>query len=329
MAKSANQKLKLLYIVKILQERTDEKHVISTQEIIDALAEYDISAERKSIYNDIAQLQQFGYDIVCNKSKVSGGYALVSREFELPELKLLVDAVQASKFITLKKSRELIKKLEAFVSKEEAKQLQRQVYVANRIKANNESIYINVDTVHRAIQENKQIQFKYFEWSADKQMRFRKDGETYLVSPFALTFSEENYYLIAYEEASDKIKHYRVDKMVHIGVTDKTRLGKEKFEDFDLATYSGKTFSMFGGQEETVGLEFSNELIGVIIDRFGKEITIRRRDENTFSIRVKVAISGQFFGWLTGLGSGARIISPTNVCKEYQEYLQKIMLRYD
>ena len=329
MAKSANQKLKLLYLLKILTEQSDEEHCMSAQALIDALEAYDIKAERKSIYDDIAQLIDFGYDIMLVKAKTGGGYYLAGREFELAELKLLVETVQASRFLTLKKSRELIAKIEKLASKSEAGQLQRQVYVANRIKTANESIYYIVDDIHRAIQNNEQITFQYLEWNLEKELVPRKDGKIYRISPWALTCKDENYYLIAHENESDSIKHFRVDKMGHIQVlTGIARQGAELFERFDIAAYANKTFGMFGGREEIVTLEFENRFIGVVLDRFGKEVSVRKREAEHFSVRVQVALSGQFYGWLTGLGAGAKITAPADVVEEYSNYLQGVILQY-
>ena len=329
MAKSANQKLKLLYLLKILTEQSDEEHCMSAQALIEALGVYDIKAERKSIYDDIAQLIDFGYDIVLVKAKSGGGYYLAGREFELAELKLLVETVQASRFLTLKKSRELIAKIEKLASKAEAGQLQRQVYVANRIKTANESIYYIVDDIHRAIQNNEQISFQYLEWNLNKELVPRKDGKIYKISPWALTCKDENYYLIAHENESNSIKHFRVDKMGHIQVlTGVAREGAELFDRFDIAAYANKTFGMYGGKEEIVTLEFENRFIGVVLDRFGKEIPVRPRDEQHFSVRVQVALSGQFFGWLTGLGAGAKITAPAAVVEEYRSYLQGVVGQY-
>ena len=329
MAKSANQKLKLLYLLKILTEQSDEEHCMSTQALIDALGVYDIKAERKSIYDDIAQLIDFGYDIILVKAKSGGGYYLAGREFELAELKLLVETVQASRFLTLKKSRELIAKIEKLASKAEAGQLQRQVYVANRIKTANESIYYIVDDIHRAIQNNEQISFQYLEWNLNKELVPRKDGKVYRISPWALTCKDENYYLIAHENESNSIKHFRVDKMGHIQVlTGVAREGAELFDRFDIAAYANKTFGMYGGKEEIVTLEFENRFIGVVLDRFGKEISVRPRDAQHFSVRVQVALSGQFFGWLTGLGAGAKITAPTAVVEEYRSYLREVVGQY-
>ena len=329
MAKSSNQKLKLLYLLKILTEQSDDDHCMSAQALIDALDAYGIEAERKSIYDDIAQLIDFGYDIELVKSKTGGGYYLAAREFELAELKLLVETVQASRFLTLKKSRELIAKIEKLASKAEAKQLQRQVYVANRIKTANESIYYTVDDIHRAIQNNEQIAFQYLEWNLDKKLVPRKDGQTYRVSPWALTCKDENYYLIAHDDNSNTIKHFRVDKMGHVQVLEGTkRQGAELFDRFDIAAYANKTFGMFGGREEIVTLEFENHFIGVVIDRFGQDVSVRRKDADHFQVRVQVAVSGQFYGWLTGLGEGAMITAPESVVDEYCRCLDRAAGQY-
>lgn len=330
MPKSANQKLKLLYLVKILEEQSDEEHCLSAQALIEALAEYGISAERKSIYNDIAQLIDFGYDIVLVKAKTGGGYYLAGRDFELAELKLLVETVQASRFLTVNKSRELISKIEKLASKAQAGQLQRHVYVANRIKTANESIYYVVDDIHRAIQNNRQIAFQYLEWTLARELTPRRDGKAYQVSPWALTCKDENYYLIAHDSEEDKIKHFRVDKMAKIQILeDKKREGAALFERFDIADYANKTFGMYGGREETVTLLFENNLIGVVMDRFGREAPIRKRDEGHFSVRVRVAVSGQFFGWLTGLGGGAKIMAPEDVKQAYLEQLRETLAGYE
>ena len=328
MARSSNQKLKLSYIVKILQEKTNDSCGITTNDLIKELEKYEIKAERKSIYTDIEALQNFGYDIVSSKAKENGGYRLASRSFELPELKLLVDAVQASKFITLKKSRELISKIGSLTNEMDAKQLKRQVFVSDRIKTENESIYYNVDYIHRAIQENLQISFRYFEWNVEKKMQFKKDGQAYVVSPHQLIWNDEYYYMVAYDEAADMMKHYRVDKMNNISLTKEPRAGIELAKTIKPANYSSKTFSMFGGEDETVTMEFENHFAGVVIDRFGRDVEIRIRDEEHFSIRVNIAVSGQFYGWLTGLGKGAKILLPERVKEDYQKYLKNILKEY-
>lgn len=328
MPRVSGQKLKLLYLIKILMEETDEDHAISTQELINRLNNLGIHSERKSIYDDISCLQQFGYDIMQLQSRQGGGYYLAGREFELAELKLLVDAVQSSRFITRKKSRELIGKLEKLASHHDAGKLQRQVYVVGRIKTENESIYYCIDALHRAIQENSQIMFRYLDWNESKELVPRKNGQYYQVSPWALIWREENYYLMAWDDAAEIMKHYRVDKMADVRQLDERRLGQEIFEKLDLAVYADKTFGMFGGKEETIHLEFDKQLTGVVLDRFGRDIPLRKEKEELLHARVHVVISDQFYGWLAGLGEQIRIVSPQWVKEEYCERLRGIIMQY-
>ncbi len=285
------QKLKTLYLMRILLERTDEDHILNASQLADILQqEYGMSVDRRTIYDEVHVLEEYGLDIVQLKGK-SAGYYVASRDFELPELKLLVDAVQSAKFVTEKKSSELIAKLERLCSKYDADQLQRQVVIYNRPKTENETIYYNVDQIHNAIHRNRQISFKYAEWTVKKEFRLKKNGMDYHVSPWALTWDDENYYLVAYDEAADKIKHYRVDKMQHIIVSEQERLGKEKFGSFNLAAFAKKTFGMYGGQDEEVTLRCRNELAGVVLDRFGNKIWMRPDGENHFRARVTVTVS--------------------------------------
>ena len=329
MAKSANQKLKPIYLIKILNEKTDENHCLSAQELITELSAYGISAERKSIYDDIECLTQLGFDIVNNKSRTNGGYYLASRDFELPELKLLVDAVQSSRFITQKKSRELISKIEKLAGPYDGKQLQRQVFVAGRVKTENESIYYNVDRIHHAIQENAPITFTYLEWNLKKELHLRRDGKAYRVSPWALTWQDENYYLIAYDDEEEKIKHFRVDKMNRITELENLqRKGIEAFREFDIAEYTNRTFGMFGGEPETVTLKLPATMVGIILDRFGRETDIRTLDDEFISVRVKAAVSGQFFGWVTGLGERVSILAPEHVKEDYLKFMNHIIQNY-
>lgn len=330
MSKQPHQKQKLLYLLKMLWEQSDEEHPLSVQKLIDNLAQEGIIAERKSIYDDMKQLQDFGFDIIHVKSRVGGGYYLGSRIFEAMELKLLADAVSSSRFISLKKSRELIHKLEIMLSRNEASMLNRQVYVTNRIKTENESLYYQVDEIHKAIQADCRIRFLYMEWNQRKELVPKKEGMYYEVSPFALTCKEENYYLIAYDHREEKIKHYRVDKMAKTEtLPGKTRDGHALFEQFDLASYTNRTFGMFGGREETVTLDIDTRLMGVVLDRFGKDIYMRNLDNGKLRVRIKVAISNQFFGWMTGLSTGAKLVSPASVVEEYLDHINNLKRQYE
>lgn len=327
MPKSYGQKLKILYLAQLLLERSDETHPLTTQEIIDYLAAQGIHAERKSIYDDIGALQNFGMDIITIREK-PGGYYLASRKFELAELKLLVDAVQASRFVTTKKSRELISKLETLTSRSEAGQLHRQVVVAERGKSSNEQIYYNVDEIYAAMAADCDIRFQYFEWSVRKEMIPRKNGAYYEVSPWLLTWEDENYYLIAYDSTAEILKYYRVDKMLHLTVCDTPRRGKAEFDALDIAGFAKKTFGMFAGDETTVVLQCDASLTGVMIDRFGLDVPMRPTDAGLIRVRANVAVSRQFFGWLTGLGSSVQIVSPPQMRIQYRQYLEDILDRY-
>ncbi len=336
MAKNPRQKQKLLFIQKILLEKTDENHGITVNELIKELDSYGITAERKSIYDDIHTLEFFGMDICVEKSKTVK-YYVGERDFQISELKLLVDAIQSSKFITEKKSLELIKKLEKLTSTNEARLLQRQVYVSNRVKTNNETIYYNVDRLHDAINKDKTITFYYNQWtiaygSREKiKLERKRNGEKYSVSPWGLCWDDENYYLIAYEESSDKIKHYRVDKMEHIEVCDEQRLGKDKFKKFDIASYTKSTFSMFSGKETTVKLSVHNSLIGVIADRFGKNLFITKDEdkEDHFVVKITVNLSEQFYGWLFALGDKIKIIAPNEAVESFKKLAEKVSSLYE
>lgn len=328
MPKSSNQKLKLIYLMKILLERTDETHGITMPEIIEALAAYDISAERKSLYSDIENLRLYGLDIIGTQEDRTYFYHIGSRQFELAELKLLVDSVQSAKFITAKKSNELIKKIEGLASKYEASQLHRQVFVSGRVKTMNESIYYNVDRIHNAIAENSRINFQYFQWNVDKKMELRHDGAVYEVSPWSLSWDDENYYLIAYDSAEEKIKHFRVDKMLHIKSNGKKREGKQAFKSFDMAAYARKMFGMYGGKEERVRMECDNAFAGVMIDRFGKDVSMIRLDDKRFLINVDVAVSRQFLAWVIGLGEGVTLTGPDSVVEMMQAEIDRLVNQY-
>ncbi len=325
MAKSPNQKLKLLYLIDILERKTDEKHPMTAAALIEELAKVDVSAERKSIYDDINQLMDYGYDIVHNKARVGGGYYMASRRFELAELKVLVDSVQASRFISVKKTRELIGKLEQLCSIHEEKQLTRQVYVLNRVKTDNESIFYNVDYIHDAIHRNRQISFQYYEWNTAKEMKLRRNGQRYRVSPLGLAWADEKYYLIAYDEQEAGIRHYRVDKIKSIEVLKEERLEESGYREFDPAVYSNKIFGMYGGDVCNVTLSFPEQLTGVMLDRFGKDVLLKKEGDGRYSIRAEVIISEQFFGWIAGLGKQVKIESPGDVYQQYKDYLSDIL----
>jgi len=327
MAKSANQKLKLLYITKLLMTSSDENHPVGINRIIEELAANGISAERKSIYDDMESLRVFGFDVNRIGGK-NGGYYIGERDFELPELKLLVDSVQSSKFITEEKTYKLIKKIENLASIYDGQLLQRQVYVKNRVKSMNESIYYAVDAVSDAVAQNKKIRYKYFEYTVSKERRFRHNGAVYLVSPFALIWDDENYYMLAWDSVDRKMKHYRVDKMYGVEVTDEDREGNEEFESFDMSAYTKTVFGMFGGEEVRVRLRFANHLAGVVIDRFGKDTMLIPDGDEHFIINVAVVPSTHFLAWVFGFGTEAEILSPEAVKAEMKNQLRQLTDMY-
>ena len=294
-------------------------------ELIVALGQYGISAERKSLYDDFEALRHFGLDIVQN----GGKYYVGSRDFELPELKLLVDIVQSSKFITEKKTLSLIKKLEGLASVHDARRLQREVYVRNRVKSMNESVYYNVDEISGAIQQDRAIRFRYFEYTPRKERRFRRDGRFYEASPYALLCDDENYYLLAWDDAAKQMKHYRVDKMTAISPKRTARQGKEAFQALDMSAYGKSVFGRFGGAAQQVRIRFADHLAGAVIDRFGKEVVLAVEDETHFIATLPVVVSPQFFGWVVGFGAEAEVLSPPDVRQELYDYLQNTASLYE
>lgn len=328
MAKSENQKQKILVLLDLFKSKTDEEHGVTTSDIIDYLADHGIKAERKTVYADLNTLKEYGYEISKEKKDGNYYYTLLDRDFQLPELKLLVDAVQASKFISAKKSSELIRKIENLASVYQAKQLQRQVFVSNRIKTNYENVYYNVDELNLAINENRKIKFDYYEWNLSKEMVLRKNGHKNDISPWSLAWDDENYYLVAFDGNSGIIKHYRVDKMRKIEILDEARDGREEFEEFDAAKYAKKVFGMFTGDEQRVKIQFANKLIGVVIDRFGQDIMIIPKGVDQFVVNVNVKVSNMFLGWIIGLGDGAKILEPESVVDEVKQITERLKEQY-
>ena len=325
MPKSIGQKLKILYLMRILLTQTDEAHPLTVNELISGLSGYGVAAERKTIYDDIEALRLFGIDIVMEKTKTYG-YYVAERDFELPELKLLADAVQSSKFITEKKSMQLIKKLEGLASSNDAWKLKRQVFIQNRVKSMNESIYYSVDTLHEAIAEGRKISFKYFDYNIKKERVFRRSGARYVVSPIVLSWSEENYYLIAHSDEREGLSHYRVDKMSGVKKLDEDRSGA--VAGFNLADYSKKVFGMFGGEEADVKLRMHVSLAGAAIDQFGKDIIMVADGEQHFSVTVRVALSPVFYGWLFQFGELCEVLSPQALIDELRGRAEKFCTQF-
>ena len=323
-----NQKLKLLYLEKILREETTSHSGLTAKEISERLKEYGVNADRKTLYKDFEELRRFGLDILQVPVGRRVEYSCPVSDFELPELKLLVDSVQAAKFITEKKSRSLIKKLENLAGEEEAKHLHRQVLIIGRVKAENERIYYSVDMLHEAINSGKQVRFHYFRWNVKKELEPRNQGQWVQVSPWHMMWDDENYYLVAFDHENGIIKHYRVDKMADLEILNKRREGREQFEKFDAARYSRSLFGMFGGEFTRVTLEGRNELVGVVIDRFGKDVIIVPKDSEHFTATVEVVASSHFFGWVFSV-DGLKITGPEAVLGKVRSELSRLREQYD
>ena len=328
MPNSDNSKLRILHLAQILESETDEQHALTLLELSDRLEALGVGAERRALYRDLEALRTFGMDVISEKSGGTTRYFLGARTFELAELKLLTDAVQGAKFITEAKSRALIKKLETLASRHDARHLHRQVMISGRVKTMNESVYYNVDRLHEAIGADRAIRFRYFQWNVRREPELRRGGAWYRVSPWCLMWAEENYYLVAYDPADDAIKHYRVDKMLHISVLPERRAGREAYEAFDAPRYARQVFSMYGGAPERVTLRCENRFAGVMIDRFGKDAPLIPDGTGHFTLTVEVAVSPQFFGWVAGLGAGVVITSPEPVVQRMRELIEALADQY-
>ncbi len=316
--KETYRRAKLLLLAKLLLEKTDEQHSMTLTDIQNELSVYGIQSERKSLYRDIEALRAMDMDIIAERDNRQCFYYIGSRRFELAEVKTLVDAVQASRFITAKKSESLIKKLETLTSIYEAQDLQRQVYVSGRVKNGNESIFYNVDQIHKAISNNHKISFQYYRWNLKKKKVLRHNGATYSVSPWALVYDNENYYLVGYDDKHRAIRHYRVDKMLQLMETEEKREGKAAFKEKGVADYSRSVFGMYEGPKENVVLAVKESLIGVMIDRFGENVKVRAIDKETAEVQLEVNVSDQFLGWIIALGEDVQVTAPESVCQRLQ-----------
>ena len=318
---------KLLYMLQYIMENADEEHYVSANEIIEHLYdEYLIDIDRKTVYADIRLLRAYGYEVGIDieDKKSTKGYRVLRREFELDELQLIIDCIQATRFITDRKAKELTDKLKKLTSRHNRPILDRRAYVTNRIRNMNNSVFRGVENIHAAIADDKRITFKYFNYNTKKEKEYSK--KAYIASPYALLWSDGNYYLMAFE--GGKMKHFRVDRMDNIKLTDEKREGKSDFKAINLSERATKVFAMYGGKEERVKLRFSNRLAGVVIERFGSDIMIMPDDGTHFIVNVVVEVSPQFFGWLCGLGKGVKLLFPAPVVEQYRAFVNGIAGMY-
>ena len=328
MARSAHQKLKLLLLRQYLECHSDEAHPVTTAQLIEYLVSQGIAAERKSIYDDMDALHFFGVDVIRAREGNKSGWYVGEREFQLPELRLLADSVQSSRFITRKKSLELIGKLESLASEYQAKGLRRQVVVKNRIKTMNESIYYLVDELHAAIDGDKRIRFHYAGYDGRGSRVLRRGGAWYEVSPYALLWDDENYYLVGYDGGAAAIRHYRVDKILDLEETGAGRAGREAFAALDMSEYTSAHFGMFSGTPERIRLECRDTLAGAVIDRFGADTLLVPSREGYFTVTVPVAVSEPFFGWVCSFGGDMKLTAPESAVEAFREHLRKLAEAY-
>lgn len=324
----SKQKQKLLILQKILLEQTDEQHKLSGPELISRLALYGISAERKTIYDDISTLSDSGLDICVERRGHSNVYYIGSRLFQDEELIVLADAVASCKFLTQKKSNELIKKLQSLTSVNNAKKLKRTVYVGNRVKAFNETIYYTTNVIHEAMHQDRQISFKYYEYDLNKRKRLRHFGEVYTVSPYHLIWENDCYYLVCYCNKHEKLCRYRVDRMVEVKALD-IRRRELDIDEENFAKFLRSTYNMYGGDAESVVLEMSGKLMNVLIDRFGEGIHPNPIGGDRFTVRVDIQVSPTFWGWLFQFGTDAKVIAPQWVVDEAKNQLSRILAAYN
>jgi len=325
---SDDKRKKLLYILQYLLENTDENNYANASDIIEHLQnEYNIPVERKTIYADIRLLKEYGdeFGLEIEDKKSTKGYRILQREFELDELHLIIDCIQATKFITQRKAKELTDKLKTLTSRHNRRTLDRRAFVDNRIRNMNDRAFSGVDNIHAAIAEDRKITFRYFNFNLKKEKEYNK--KSYVASPYAVLWNDGQCYLLAFE--SGKMKHFRIDKMDTVKQLDEKRDGKGEYRAMNLSERSTRIFSMYGGKEERVTLRFSNHLVGVVIDRFGKDLMLIPDGGKHFTISVTVEVSPQFFGWLCGLGKGVRLVSPALVVEQLQDYIKGIAALYE
>ena len=316
MPKSDNQKLKIFYILDYLQRNSHQDHPVRAAELLSMLErQHNIVCDRKTVYSDIAALQDYGVDIVSIPGK-NGGYYIASRNFELPELKLLIDAVQSSRFLTEKKSRELIEKLCTQCSVHDARLMRRDVLVSGRVKSMNETIYYNVDAIQDAIAQNRQITFRYFDWGVDGKRRYR--NRDYTASPYGLCQDHENCYLLAHSPRYG-VTSFRIDRMSHIQISDTPRIPCPELEGKALVDHANRLFQMYSGDAIDVKMRFHKDLVNVVIDRFGQDTMLIPDGQEYFNFTVRVAVSPMFLSWVIGFGKKAKIVYPQAVIDQCRQ----------
>jgi len=328
MPKKNNQKLRLLYMKDILEKHTDEDHGISRAQFETYLSHWDVDAPtRKTFYDDLDALEDYGMEL--GRDPYGKSYQLLERQFDLPEIKLIIDAIQSSKSIPESMTGTIIGKLESLCSEYQARELHRDVIVSGRVKTLNEGTRNNIDYIHAAISADKQITFKYFDYDTSLKKKYRKRGAKYTISPYVLVYSDENYYLLAYDKAYKEIRPYRVDRMEGVSIIETSiREGKEEFDAIDMRKFQKYTFGMYSGEIKEVTMVFVNSMMNAVVDRFGRDIFVYKEDDYHFRVSVPVAVSPQFFSWVFGLGKKVRITAPEDVRQGYLDMIKGVQEKY-
>jgi predicted DNA-binding transcriptional regulator YafY len=333
MAGVKNSKLKLLVLADILEKYTDEEHSLNANEICDKLQNEGISAERKSIYKDIDVLREFGYDIIKSTEKGNAGYFLGERKFQEAEIRLISDAIQAANFISANKTAELVEKFESFLSEKQSKILHSQVYVEKRPKTSNERIYYTISELDKAINKNLKVNIVYQKRKITEEFKTATEEKTHKVSPYALIWSNDSYYLICNNEKYDNLMHVRIDRIKSVSVTnEKSRHFSEVSNytnKFDAADYANKSFNMFSGEPKPIQLICKNELLDVMLDRFGKSVKIQKNDENSFILRTNAAVSEGLIAWILQFGPRVKVKSPNDLIYEIKKKAEETADMYN
>lgn len=331
------RKMKLLEVMRILERDTDSEHFLSASQIEKKLNSLDIPAERKGVYDDIKVLNAFytpndrrkgAKHPVVEKEENGMGYYLDNRTFSPADLKLMIDAIKSSKFLSEAKTEELVEGLRTLCSRYQAQTLRRDVIVPNRVKNMNTNIHNNVEYITTAINEGVQVKFRYFDYSVKQERVFRKQGAFYTVSPYNLIYSDDNYYLLAYDAEQEDFRPFRVDRMANCGLTDLPRDGEEALKGLNLENYQRYTFNMYGGETKEVTLRFRNNMMNTVIDKFGRQNYAIPVDKDHFEVTVTVAVSPQFYGWVFGLKNYVTIVSPPEVVKGMAKHVEAVGKRY-
>lgn len=328
MGKENFSKIKLLKLWEILKQESDEDHPLSTGEVLDRLAKYGIQCDRRTLYKDIAVLNRFGYEVLYVHGQHSNLYYVVDRSFDVPELRVLIDAVQAASFITAKKTTELVDKIACLGGSNRAEILKRNIVEFNTTKHSNESIYYSINTIEDGIFSGRKISFQYFDLDCNGKRKFRKEGERYIVNPESMVFANDNYYLVCYDDKHKNTASYRIDRMFDVRVTDVPINESARPKGLNVSEHRKQSFSMFGGRTVTVSFEADANLLDAVYDKFGEKTPVVAEKNGKIRFTAAVQLSPVFFGWCCTFGSKLKIIAPESVVNEMKAHMVEITEMY-